>query len=93
MDSYSVAGKFACKDALRQSVLRTLLATIIFDRLWLREAEPRAQRMFRTLWVLFPCLRLYSRMVRSYSMALAQIFFVIMVLDNERWRIRFVLDQ
>jgi hypothetical protein len=53
------------------SVLWTLLATIVFDRLWLIELEPRVRRMSLALWVLSPCLLLYSRMARSYSMALA----------------------
>jgi len=53
------------------SAVWTLLATIILDRLWLRELDPRARRIFLTLWVLSPCLLLYSRMARSYSMALA----------------------
>ena len=53
------------------SVLWTLLATIILDRLWLIELDPRVRRMFLALWVLSPCLLLYSRMARSYSMALA----------------------
>ena len=53
------------------SVLWTLLATIIFDRLWLIELEPRVRRMFLLLWVLSPCLLLYARMARSYSMQMA----------------------
>ncbi len=53
------------------SVLWTLLATIIFDRLWLIELEPRVRRMFLLLWVLSPCLLLYARMTRSYSMQMA----------------------
>jgi hypothetical protein len=53
------------------SVLWTMLATIILDRLWLMELEPRVRRMFLALWVLSPCLLLYSRTARSYSMQLA----------------------
>jgi Dolichyl-phosphate-mannose-protein mannosyltransferase len=53
------------------SVLWTLLATVIFDRLWLVELEPRVRRRFLLLWVLSPCLLLYARMARSYSMQLA----------------------
>ncbi len=53
------------------SVLWTLLATIIFDRLWLIELNPRVRRMFLVLWVFSPCLLLYARMARSYSMQLA----------------------
>ena len=53
------------------SVLWTLIATIVFDRLWLVGLEPRMRRMLLALWVLSPCLLLYSRMARSYSMQLA----------------------
>ena len=53
------------------SVLWTLLATVILDRLWLIELEPRVRRVFLSLWVLSPCLLLYARMARSYSMQLA----------------------
>jgi hypothetical protein len=53
------------------SVLWTLLATVMFDRLWLVELKPRVRRMFLSLWVLSPCLVLYGRMARSYSMQLA----------------------
>ena len=53
------------------SVLWTLLATIIFDRMWLIELKPKMRRMFLALWVLSPCLLLYARMARSYSMQLA----------------------
>ena len=53
------------------SVLWTLIATIVFDRLWLTRLEPRMRRMVLALWVLSPCLLLYSRMARSYSMQVA----------------------
>jgi hypothetical protein len=53
------------------SVLWTLLATIILDRLWLIDLEPRVRRTFLLLWVLSPCLLLYARMARSYSMQMA----------------------
>ncbi|MGO9056009.1 MAG: hypothetical protein ACLQU2_01265 [Candidatus Binataceae bacterium] len=53
------------------SAFWALLATVIFYRLWLREEEERTQRMFLALWVLSPCLLLYGRMARSYSMQLA----------------------
>ncbi len=53
------------------SVLWTLLTTIILDRLWLIDLEPRVRRMFLLLWVFSPCLLLYSRMARSYSMQMA----------------------
>jgi hypothetical protein len=78
------------------SVLWTLLATIILDRLWLRELEPRARRIFLVLWVLSPCLLLYSRMARSYSMALALALLAIYAAskwltrpDSPRWLIAY----
>lgn len=52
------------------SVLWTLLATTILDRRWLIELQPRVRRRFLVLWVLSPCLLLYARMARSYSMQL-----------------------
>jgi hypothetical protein len=48
-----------------------LLATMIFYRGWLRTEPLRIRWMFLALWVLSPCLLLYARMARSYSMQLA----------------------
>ena len=53
------------------SVLWSLLATVLLDRLWLVKLEPRVRRMVLALWVLSPCLLLYSRMARYYTMVLA----------------------
>jgi hypothetical protein len=53
------------------SCLWALLATVIFYRAWLRKEPLRIRRMFLALWVLSPCLLLYARMARSYSMQLA----------------------
>jgi hypothetical protein len=53
------------------SAIWALLATAIFYRLWLRAENLRTQRMFLALWVASPCLLLYGRMARSYSMQLA----------------------
>lgn len=47
------------------------MATVIFYRLWLRAEKRRVQQMFLVLWLLSPCLLLYGRMARSYSMQLA----------------------
>jgi uncharacterized membrane protein len=53
------------------SAVWTLIATIVFDRLWLIELAPRLRRVCLALWVLSHCLLLYSRMARYYSMVLA----------------------
>ena len=53
------------------SCLWALVATVIFYRAWLRAEPLRIQRMFLALWILSPCLLLYARMARSYSMQLA----------------------
>jgi hypothetical protein len=53
------------------SCLWALLATLIFYRAWLRAEPLRIRRMFLALWVLSPCLLLFARMARSYSMQLA----------------------
>jgi hypothetical protein len=65
------------------SVLWALLATIVIDRLRLREESPGARCMVLALWVLSPCMLLYARMARSYSMQLA--FAVIAIAAAIRW--------
>ena len=50
------------------SVLWSLLATVLLGRLWLVKLEPRVRRMVLTLWVLSPCLLLYSPMARYYTL-------------------------
>ncbi len=52
------------------SVVCALGATAALDRLWLRERTPRARAVFLALWTLSPCLLLYVRMARSYSLQL-----------------------
>ena len=56
------------------SVLWTLLATLLMDlsrtRSW-SVSEARARWLALGLFVLSPCLLLYSRMARSYSMQVA----------------------
>jgi hypothetical protein len=52
------------------SALWVLLATAAVDRLWLRTLAPRLRFRFLALWTLSPCLLLYGRMARSYSMQL-----------------------
>jgi hypothetical protein len=49
----------------------TLVATVILYYLWLRPEHPGFRRIVLALWVLSPCLLLYARMARSYSMQLA----------------------
>lgn len=56
------------------SVLWTLLATLLMDLFWTRSwsvSEARARWLALGLFVLSPCLLLYSRMARSYSMQVA----------------------
>jgi hypothetical protein len=53
------------------SALWVLLGTVLLDRLWLRRLPPRTRLWFLALWTLSPCLVLYGRMARSYSMQLA----------------------
>jgi len=50
------------------SVLLALAATLLFDRLWLRQVPPLRRAAFLGLWVLSPCLLLYARMARSYTL-------------------------
>jgi len=47
-----------------------LAATVALDRLWLRNLQPTARLIFLALWTLSPCLLLYGRMARSYSLQL-----------------------
>ena len=53
------------------SVLWALASTVILYRLWLRKLPASSARMVLALWVLSPCLLLYGRMARSYTMQLA----------------------
>ncbi len=50
------------------SVLFALASTIAVERLWLRSLSERARLWFLLLWTLSPCLLLYARMARSYSL-------------------------
>ncbi len=56
--------------ARAMSALCLLLATVAVDRLWLRSADPWFRGCFLALWTFSPCLLLYGRMARSYSMQL-----------------------
>ena len=53
------------------SALWVLLGTALLDRLWLRRLPPRTRLWFLALWTFSPCLVLYARMARSYTMQLA----------------------
>jgi hypothetical protein len=50
------------------SVVFLLLATVSVDVLWARRLGDRGRMAFLVLWTLSPCLLLYSRMCRSYSL-------------------------
>jgi hypothetical protein len=45
-----------------------LLGTVVLDRLWGRRLDGRWRRWLLVLWVASPCLVLYGRMARSYSL-------------------------
>jgi len=54
------------------SAVWLLLGTLIVYRLWVERREAASSgRWFLALWALSPCLLLYGRMARSYSMQLA----------------------
>jgi hypothetical protein len=53
------------------SVMWALAATAILDFIWLRKQSPRTRAMVLLLWILSPCLLLYARMARYYSMQVA----------------------
>jgi hypothetical protein len=50
------------------SVLFALLGTVALDRLWGTRFEERTRLTLLALWTLSPCLLLYARMCRSYSL-------------------------
>src|ERR1035441_5160644 len=50
------------------SVLFALAATVAVDLLWARRLPARARLWFLALWTSSPCLLLYCRMARSYSL-------------------------
>jgi len=53
------------------SALLALASTAIVYFLWLRRLERGQQALFLGLWVLSPCLALYGRMARSYTLQVA----------------------
>jgi hypothetical protein len=50
------------------SVLFALLTTVFIDRYWLRNAPLNLRNWFLLFWTFSPCLLLYGRMARYYSM-------------------------
>ncbi len=52
------------------SAVCALAATVVLDRLWLQHQRPPVRLIFLALWTLSPCLLLYGRMARSYSLQL-----------------------
>lgn len=54
------------------SVFFVVLTTVFLERCWLRNAPPSLRNWFMLFWIFSPCLLLYGRMARSYSM---QVFF------------------
>ena len=50
------------------SVFFALLGTVALDRLWGARLEERARLTVVALWTLSPCLLLYARMCRSYTL-------------------------
>lgn len=50
------------------SVVFAILTTIFVERRWLRDASGELRDWFLLLWTFSPCLLLFSRMARSYSM-------------------------
>jgi len=53
------------------SAVMALLSTVLFDQFWLRRWRPAHRGLALALFVFSPCLLLYGRMARSYSMQTA----------------------
>ncbi len=50
------------------SALFAILTTVFLDRHWLRNVPQNLRNWFLLLWIFSPCLLLYGRMARSYSL-------------------------
>jgi hypothetical protein len=59
------------------SVLFLLATTLLLDRLWLRKLGRSSRLWFLLLWATSPCVLLYARIARSYSLQL--LFFTVAV--------------
>jgi hypothetical protein len=70
--------------ALRSfSAVWALLATLLLDLLWARSLKPFERWLTLSLFALSPCLLLYGRMARSYSMQAALALLALAML--QRW--------
>ena len=68
------------------SVVFALLATVALDRLWTRDLPQRVRWWVLALWCLSPCLLLYARMCRSYSLQ------ALLVCAGAAWLLRFASE-
>lgn len=50
------------------SALYAVAATILLDRLWLKKTPAETRQWILQLWAFSPCLLLFGRMARSYSL-------------------------
>lgn len=65
------------------SVLWALLATLLLDRFWTRSLQPAQRWLALLIFAVSPCLLLYGRMARSYSMQMALSLLALAML--QRW--------
>jgi hypothetical protein len=64
------------------SVLWTLLATLLLDVFWTRSCKSFERWLTLSLFAFSPCLLLYGRMARSYSMQVALVLLAMGLLRN-----------
>ncbi len=65
------------------SALVALIATLVLYRLWVRKLDREARLWWLALWALSPCLLLYARMARSYSLQI--LLFALALHAATRW--------
>ena len=72
------------------SALFAILTTVFLDRRWLRDARASLRNWFLLPWIFSPCLLLYSRMARSYSMqvllASVAIWYLLRLAEDAGWK-------
>jgi hypothetical protein len=72
------------------SVIFALLGTVALDRLWGSRLGERAKFTLLGLWTLSPCLLLYARMSRSYSLqallAIVVAYLLLEYVERPSWR-------
>jgi len=72
------------------SVVFALAATVAADRLWACRLAERGRIWFLALWTLSPCLLLYARMCRSYSLQLlvatVAAAYILRFTQNRSWK-------